>query len=80
MEGLEVPRPSPHLLGTCRFCCNVWDHAQESVGWTSRHGQSEHLVDQARLTDHVALRHPPRLPLAEHMHYLDTADGSATPW
>ena len=57
------------------FCCNVWDHARESVGWTSLHGQSEHLVDQARLTDHVALRHPPRLPLAERMHYLDTADG-----
>ena len=58
-----------------RFCCNVWDHARESVGWTSLHGQSEHLVDQPRLTDHVALRHPPRLPLAERMHYLDTADG-----
>ena len=57
------------------FCCNVWDHARESVGWTSLHGQSEHLVDQPRLTDHVALRHPPRLPLAERMHYLDTADG-----
>ena len=57
------------------FCCNVWDHARESVGWTSLHGQSEHLVDQPRLTDHVALRHPPRLSLAERMHHLDTADG-----
>ena len=28
-----------------RFCCKVWDHARESVGWTSLRGQSEHLVD-----------------------------------
>ena len=23
------------------FCCKVWDHARESVGWTSLRGQSE---------------------------------------
>ena len=32
-------------------------------------------MDQLRLTDDVALRHPPRLALAERMHDLDTADG-----
>ena len=58
-----------------RFCCKVWDHARESVGWTSLRGQSEHLVDQLRLPDHVALRHPSRLSLAERMHDLDAAQG-----
>ena len=57
------------------FCCKVWDHARESVGWTSLRGQSEHLVDQLRLPDHVALRHPSRLSLAERMHDLDPAQG-----
>ena len=57
------------------FCCKVWDHARESVGWTSLRGQSEHLVDQLRLPDHVALRHPSRLSLAERMHDLDAAQG-----
>ena len=49
-----------------RFCCKVWDHARESVGWTSLRGQSEHLVDQLRLPDHVALRHPSRLWVANY--------------
>ena len=62
-------------LGLDWFCCKVWDHARESVGWTSLRGQSEHLVDQLRLPDHVALRHPSRLSLAERMHDLDAAQG-----
>ena len=63
----------------CWFCCNVWDHARESVGWTSLHGQSEHLVDQPRLTDHVALRHPPRLSLRSAC-IISIPRRSATPW
>ena len=63
------------LILSLRFCCKVWDHARESVGWTSLRGQSKHLVDQLRLPDHVALRHPSRLSLAERMHDLDAAQG-----
>ena len=80
-EGLGgvIPRGySKDLLWVVRFgrfCCKVWDHARESVRWTSLRGQSEHFVDQLRLPDHVTLRHPSRLSLAERMHDLDAAQG-----
>ena len=73
--ALHGERAVNDRLLTRGFCCKVWDHARESVGWTSLRGQSEHLVDQLRLPDHVALRHPSRLSLAERMHDLDAAQG-----
>ena len=73
--GPGAGQPTSEATYNIRFCCKVWDHARESVGWTSLRGQSEHLVDQLRLPDHVALRHPSRLSLAERMHDLDAAQG-----
>ena len=49
MEGeFEVPTLAQLSLEDqlfVGFCCKVWDHARESVGWTSLRGQFEHLVD-----------------------------------
>ena len=42
-------------------------HLSKARFWSERWGPPQ--------TDHVALRHPPRLSLAERMHHLDTADG-----
>lgn len=65
LKGLRKNKSAESLLRTLlRFCCSLSNDAQEHIVPASLGCQSEHLMDQLRLTDNVALYNPSRLSLS----------------